>query len=60
MVDVATDEAEGGQALFCYIADILGENNSVLYGHIRYQFLESFSYDVGLGENQKKLFLFLK
>jgi hypothetical protein len=24
MADVATDEAEGGQALFCYIADILG------------------------------------
>jgi len=24
MVQVATDEAEGAQALFCYIADILG------------------------------------
>ena len=28
MVDVATDEAEGGQALFCYIADILGETQT--------------------------------
>ena len=24
MVQVATDEAEGAQALFCYIADVLG------------------------------------
>jgi hypothetical protein len=28
MTDVATDEAEGGQALFCYIADILGDKQT--------------------------------
>jgi len=28
MADVSTPEAEGGQALFCYIADILGTQNT--------------------------------
>ena len=28
MVQVATDEAEGAQALFCYIADVLGDKET--------------------------------
>jgi len=30
MVQVATDEAEGAQALFCYIADILGAKKTIV------------------------------